>query len=266
MPGQRPQLRVVDAGDVPRQVVRADGRGPMLGEPARAVRRHAGPRLVARAIVPVRAGAGAHEHDVALAQLDALGGCGQLAGRHRMPRLELPSHGRRDVEQDAARDDGRDRVDAQLGEAVGRLHRRVDLHPAEQLQVLRLMAERIHVRPRVLGHDEQGRRARPALQAGLVPAVQMQQHARLVRGERRGARVARLLEVVDAGRGQRGEEVGDAHGVLYDPARGTPSTRVTFARSRDGGWDDRQRRVRARGGSASEDVRPQRHQAAGERR
>jgi len=33
----------------------------------------------------------------------------------------------------------------------------VHFHAAVELQIARLMAERVHVRPRVLGHDEQGR-------------------------------------------------------------------------------------------------------------
>ncbi len=44
---------------------------------------------------------------------------------------------------------------------------------------------------------------RDSRRIALVPAVQVQQHARLVRRPHRRARVARLLEVVDPGAAQR---------------------------------------------------------------
>jgi hypothetical protein len=114
----------------------------------------------------------------------------------------------RDVEQHAARDQRRDRVGAERGEALRGLHLGGDHHAAVQAEILRLVAERVDVRARVLGHDEQPRRARARL-AGprLVAAVQVQQHARLVHRVRRRAGEARLLEVVRPSPQQR---VGEA--------------------------------------------------------
>ena len=87
---------------------------------------------------------------------------------------------------------------AQLGEALGRLHLRVDLDAAVHAEVLRLVAERVDVRAGVLGHDEQRGGARARLpQPRLVAAVQLQQHAGLVRRPHRRTGVARLLEVVE---------------------------------------------------------------------
>jgi hypothetical protein len=97
---------------------------------------------------------------------------------------------------------------AEGGEPVRRLHPRVDRHAAVQREVDRLVAQRVDVRARVLGHDEQRRRARAGLaEPGLVPAVEVEDQSRLVRGEHRRAGVARLLEVVRARRAQRVDEV-----------------------------------------------------------
>ena len=73
-----------------------------------------------------------------------------------------------------------------------------------QREVLGLVAERVDVGAGVLGHHEQRRRARARLaEPRLVPAVQGQHEARLVRREGGRALVARLLEVVDARPEQR---------------------------------------------------------------
>jgi hypothetical protein len=72
-------------------------------------------------------------------------------------------------------------------------------------------------------HRHSGRACPPLAESGLVPAMEVQQDARLVRRERRRARVARLFEVVDPGGAQRREQIRHCHTVLYDRVEGSGS-------------------------------------------
>jgi hypothetical protein len=124
----------------------------------------------------------------------------------------------RDVEQHAARDQRRDRVGAERGEALRGLHLGGDHHAAVQAEILRLVAERVDVRARVLGHHQQRRGARARLaEPRLMAAVQREQEPRLVGRERRRALVARLLEVVGARPEQRLRELRHSLGANCRP-------------------------------------------------
>ena len=81
--------------------------------------------------------------------------------------------------------------------------------PPCSAQVLGLVAERVDVRARVLGHHQQrrGARARLAQRPRSWRRCSLQQHARLVRRRHRRAGVARLLEVVGARAAQRVDEL-----------------------------------------------------------
>ena len=82
------------------------------GQPARGLGGHAAGRLVGRPVGPQRARAEPHEHDVARAQLDALGRALELLDGDRVPVGQpLDPERARHVEQHAARDDRRDGVD-----------------------------------------------------------------------------------------------------------------------------------------------------------
>ena len=77
-------------------------------------------------------------------------------------------------------------------------------------EVLGLMGERIDVSARVLGHDDDARRAGARLRrTPCVMTVEEVVEAWLMRGVRGRARVAKLLEVEDARLRDRFEEVGD---------------------------------------------------------
>ena len=160
---------------------------------------------------PQRARAGADEDHVAGMDLEALRRALEVLGADRVPGL-------RAVEQDPAREQRRDRVGAELREALGGLDLRVDRDAAVQLEVLGLVAERVDVRAGVLGHHEQGRGARARLpQPRLVAAVELEQHARRVRRPHRRTGVARLLEVVGARARQRVAERGHSTGTSSLP-------------------------------------------------
>jgi hypothetical protein len=100
-------------------------------------------------------------------------------------------------------------LDAQLGEAIGRLEPGVDGAATVERQVLGLVRQGIDVRARmVAGDDDAGRAgARVGGGARFVPAVEEEGVAgRDVRRVNRCAVVARLLEVVDARGGERVDE------------------------------------------------------------
>ena len=123
VPGQRAELRVDLARHVPRDVVGADRQRLVLGAPARAARVDPAGGEERLGVLPQRAGAGAHEDHVAGRDLEPVGGALEVLRADRVA-------GVRAVEQHAAREQRRDRVRPQLGEALGRLHLRVDLDAA----------------------------------------------------------------------------------------------------------------------------------------
>src|SRR5581483_4195620 len=108
---------------------------------------------------PDRAIPGAHEHDVALAHLDA-GRLELVRGDDVVRRRPLRAG---HVEQYAARDERLHRLDAVLAEAGGGLDLRVDAHAAVELHVLGLVRERVDVRAGVFGHHDDAARARARL-------------------------------------------------------------------------------------------------------
>src|SRR5207244_10651061 len=86
-----------------------------------------------------------------------------------------------EVDQQSARDDRRYRLRPQLPEPEGSLSV-TSGNAAVQLQVLRLVAQRVDVRAGVLAGDQHSGRARPALPPRVVATVQQVRVAgRLVR-------------------------------------------------------------------------------------
>ena len=74
------------------------------------------------------------------------------------------------------------------------------MHPAVQGQVLGLVREGVDVGARVLGHDDDARRSGPGLGcATRVVSVEKVVEAGRMSRMRRGALIAQLLEVEDAG-------------------------------------------------------------------
>ena len=161
--GQRAELGVARAGHVPGQVVGADGERVPGGEPARGVAAEAAGGLVGGAVAPQGARAEAHEHDIALAQLDVDGRGLELAGAHRVAR------GSRSTPSAPATSSSTPRAISGATVSIPNTVKPVevctgvDRHAAVQVQVLGLVAQGVDVRARVLGHHEQGGGARARL-------------------------------------------------------------------------------------------------------
>jgi hypothetical protein len=101
------------------------------------------------------------------------------------------------VDEQAAGEDDRQAIGAQLGEAEGALHPSVGRDASVQTHVLCLVAEGVDVGARVFTRDQHAGRARSPLgAAGLMPAMEkVGVTGRLVRGVDGRRLVARLLEI-----------------------------------------------------------------------
>jgi hypothetical protein len=146
--------------------------------------------------------AGADEEDVARLHADAgvARAAGEIVGGDRVvlgKRVHLLPP--RDVEQDAACEQRRDRLGAVLRVAVGALGA-IDRHAAVELQIARLVAQRVDVRAAVLHHrQDPGRSGARAVLVGpvrvAVAPVQAVVVPRLVRRVDRHPRKPGLLQI-----------------------------------------------------------------------
>ena len=191
-PGIEPEFRIGLVDQVPRQVVRADRIRPARGQPARAVGGDPAGGFERVGISPQRARPEPDQHHVARPDLDAARRALQIG---RADRVHA-----RDVEQHAAAHDRRHGVDPERREPGRRLHARRHLdatvHDARRRPGGR--SRRCACPSARPCRPSPTRRCARSAAPRSWRRCSVRDHPGLVRRVARRARVARLLEVVDA--------------------------------------------------------------------